>query len=359
MKPKTRGFVMAVTSLLGFAVMAQSNRMPAPLSPPPVLETGEDHQGRPLPFGAPPYVTPDTPLGSGPYPAVMETAPGLPEGVFYHPADLEAAGRLAIVVWGNGGCLHAGNRFRTFLTELASHGFLVISAGTMGDVALEVGPQENPFVARPGGPPPPARAAPREDDSTAPWRNTRSSVDHMRDAIDWAIAQNTNAESPFYGRLDTEAVGAGGQSCGGGLTTRLAGDARLKAIGLFNSGTRLQSGFGREVTDEQAATGRQRLDTIHTPTIILTGDQYLDVAYGGGRDTFNYLGDVPVFYAWQEGLTHIGTYGAPDGGAIGRIASDWYRWQLKRDEEAAAMFVGDDCLLCRDSSWHVQKKNMD
>jgi len=359
MNKKTGALIIALSTFVAVASMAQSRQMPAPLSPPPTLETGQDEQGRPVPFGVAPYLSPDTPQGSGSYPAVMATDPGLPENVFYYPANLDAAGELAIVVWGNGGCLHAGNRFRIFLTELASHGMLVISAGTMGHVSLEVGPQENPFVVYPGGPPRPERAAPRENDPTAPWRSTRSNVDHMRDAIDWAIAQNNNSESPFYGKLDTNAVGAGGQSCGGGLTTRLAGDERLKAIGIFNSGTRLQSTLSREVTEEQAATGRERLDTVHTPTIVLTGDERLDSAYSGGHDTFNYLRDVPVFHAWQEELTHIGTYGAVNGGSIGRIASDWYKWQLKGDGQAARMFVGDDCLLCQDGSWHVQKKNMD
>jgi len=359
MKKRTLGLILALTMFASPGVPAQSDRAPATLSPPPGLGTDVDQQGRPVPFGIPQYHAPDTPLGSGPYPAIMATDPGLPENVFYYPADLDAAGTLPIVVWGNGGCLHAGNRFRIFLTELASHGFLVISAGTMGHVALEVGPQENPFVAVPGGPSQPPPAEPVEDDPTAPWRSTRSNVDHMRTAIDWAIAQNSNPQSPFYRRLDVAAIGAGGQSCGGGLTLQLAGDERLKTIGLFNSGARLQSGSGREITEEQAAAARERLDTVHTPVIILTGDQNLDIAYGGGQDTFAYLGDVPVFLAWQEGLTHIGTYGAPDGGSIGRIAADWYRWQLKGDEKASRMFVGSECLLCLDPTWHVQKKNMD
>lgn len=36
--------------------------------------------------------------------------PGLPEQVIYHPANPEAAGILPIVSWGNGACMHAGNR---------------------------------------------------------------------------------------------------------------------------------------------------------------------------------------------------------------------------------------------------------
>jgi len=362
MKAKIGTVIFFLAVLTGCGDATQSLQMSsglAPLSPPPILGIGLDNEGRPIPFGVPPYHTPDTPLGSGPYKAIMETDSTLPEHVIYRPANLGEVDSLGIVAWGNGGCVHAGNRFRSFLTELASHGFLVISAGSMGHVALEVGPQENPFVARPDGPPRPEPGPSIENDPTAPWRTTRSNVEHMREAIDWAIAQNGISESPFYGKIDVEAVGAGGQSCGGGLTTQLASDERLKAIGIFNAGTSLESRFSRARTEEQIDAGKALLDQVHSPTIILTGDEYLDIAYWGGNDTFDYLTDVPVFHAWQEGLGHIGTYGAPNGGSIGRIASDWYSWQLLGDEQAAAMFLGDACILCQEPGWHVQKKNME
>ena len=45
-------------------------------------------------------------------------------------------------------------------------------------------------------------------------------------------------------------------------------------------------------------------------------------------------------------------------GAIRSTAVNWYKWQLKDDKDAARMFTGPDCLLCREPTWHVQKKNM-
>ena len=350
--------VVLLAQVLGTALAAQQGAQPAPLSPAPPTGVGRDGQGRLLPYGVPAYFTPDTPLGTGPYKAIMATDPGLPEHVLYYPKDLAAAGRMPIVVWANGSCMHAGNRSRGFLTEIASHGMLVISAGRMGHVALEVGAQENPFVARPGGPPAPPPAAPVENDPTEPLRSTRSTVEHMRQAIDWAITQNSRPGSPFFNRLDVAQIGAGGQSCGGGLTTTLAADSRLKAIGIFHSGTRLESAPGREVSAQQAAEGRKRLDAIHAPTMIITGDEALDVAYSGGQDTFKYLRG-PVFHAWQENLGHVGTYGLPNGGSLGRIASAWYAWQLKRDRVAGRMFTGANCTLCREPTWHVQKKGID
>jgi len=95
------------------SVMATKHSASASFAP-PLLAIGKDAQGRALPFGIPPYYTPDTPLGSGPYKAIMATDPTLPEHVMYFPANVDAAGKLPIIAWGNGACIHAGNRFRGF-----------------------------------------------------------------------------------------------------------------------------------------------------------------------------------------------------------------------------------------------------
>ncbi|HEX3837753.1 MAG TPA: hypothetical protein VHW25_12380 [Steroidobacteraceae bacterium] len=72
---------------------------------------------------APPVQVPaQTPIGSGPYRALMEVDPGLPTHTLYHPVDLTAAGKLPIVAWGNGACWNVGNAFRWFLSDIASYG---------------------------------------------------------------------------------------------------------------------------------------------------------------------------------------------------------------------------------------------
>jgi len=76
----------------------------------------------------------------------------------------------------------------------------------------------------------------------------------------------------------------------------------------------------------------------------------------GGKGPARYLPKVPVGSAWEEGLSHIGSYGAPNGGSIGRIASDWFSWQLRGDKKAATMFTGADCTLCKEPTWHVTRK---
>src|SRR5437773_11767966 len=88
-----------------------------------------DSRGLPLPFGVPPYFKPDVPLGTGPYKAIMSEEKGLTRQIVYYPSDLTKLGtkKLPVLLWANGSCLYAGNRYRQLLTEIASHRYLVIA----------------------------------------------------------------------------------------------------------------------------------------------------------------------------------------------------------------------------------------
>src|SRR6478752_5788658 len=160
-----------------------------------------DSRGLPLPFGVQPYFKPDVPLGSGPYKAIMAAEPSLPSQVAYYPANLSQlrGKRMPVVIWGNGSCLYVGNRYRQFLTEVASHGYLVIAGGPLGAVEQEVGPQSNPVVRAAGA----ASAAPQANAANAPGApQERVTVPLMKAAIDWAVAQNSDPASRFQDKLD-------------------------------------------------------------------------------------------------------------------------------------------------------------
>ena len=166
---------------------------------------------------------------------------GLLEQVVYAPADLPklAAKKLPIVVWGNGACINAGNRFRQFLTEIASHGYLVISGGSMADKEFEVGPQENPVRRETAAAPQSRESPPPPDPMNPPGRVT---VPILKRAIDWALEQQAEPTSRFHAKLDPAHIVAMGQSCGGGLAVQLAlEDPRVSALGVWNSGAGLGS----------------------------------------------------------------------------------------------------------------------
>jgi dienelactone hydrolase len=329
--------VAAAATLLCGTLIAQRP------TPTPLL----DSRGLPLPFGVQPYFKPDVPLGSGPYQAIMSEEPGLSAHVAYYPADLsKLAGRkLPVVIWGNGSCLYAGNRYRSFLTDVASHGYLAIAGGPMGAVEVEVGPQSNP-APRQGGA---GRAAPQGAATTAP--QSRVTVALLKEAVDWVVTQNGDSTSRFRNRLDLTHVVSMGHSCGGGLAVQLASeDVRINGLGIWFSGAGLAGARGADPAS---------LLKIKGSVLLITGEEKLDIAYASGKTTFEAINHLPIFYGWQDGLQHIGTFGARNGGDLGVLASSWLDWTTRNDQKAGRMFKGSGCTLCKDPTWHVMKKKID
>jgi dienelactone hydrolase len=330
-------------------------------TPTPLL----DGRGLPLPFGVQPYYKPDVPLGSGPYKAVMATEAGLSAHVAYYPANLTPLGakKMPVLIWGNGSCLYAGNRYRQFLTEVASHGYLVIAGGPMGAVELEVGPQSNPAPRRGGAapagaapagaaPPTPARAGgpatPAGDNAGQPA--SRVTVPLLKEAVDWVVKQNGEATSRFHNKLDLTHIVSMGHSCGGGLAVQLATeDPRINGLGIWFSGAGLVGARGGDPAS---------LLKIKGPVLLITGEEGLDTAYNAGKATFEGINHAPMFYAWQTGLQHIGNFGAKNGGDMGVIARTWLDWTTRNDANAARMFKGSGCSLCKDATWHVLRKKI-
>jgi len=281
--------------------------------------------------------------GSGTYPAVMEQDPSLATHTIYRPKDLNALQnrKLPIIAWGNGACVNAGNRFRNFLTEIASHGFLAIAIGPIAD---EKDPSKTPLrspAAEKAGPKGPA---------------TMSS--QLLDAITWAVGENRRAASQYYGKLDPSKIAVMGQSCGGVQTLAVAADPQIQLLGIWNSGL-LKPESKNASTPAMEDVPKEQLEKLHCPIFYFTGDQANDVAYPNGLDDFQRITTVPAFHAYKEGLPHAGTYREPNGGELGKIAVALLEWQLKADKEAAKMFVGPNCGLCQDPKWHVSKKNME
>jgi hypothetical protein len=71
--------------------------------------------------------------GSGPYKATIFTDPGLPKHTIYAPKTPPPANvKMPVIVWGNGLCSAVGTFFQNFLTEVSSHGYIVIASGAPG-----------------------------------------------------------------------------------------------------------------------------------------------------------------------------------------------------------------------------------
>ena len=263
--------------------------------------------------------------GTGPYKVLMLEDPSLEAHTIFAPQDLSPFSKknpLPVLVWGNGACTNSPWEHYLFLNEIASHGFLVIATGYI----------------------------PMED---KPYRGPMSSSAQQIESIDWAIAQNADKESPYYGRIDVEHIAAAGMSCGGLQTLDNATDPRLTTIMICNSGLFLNPGTA---VPGMPMPAKERLQEITVPVIYILGGPE-DIAYENGMDDFHRLVNVPAFAA-NYPVGHGGTYRQPHGGEFTVPALAWLQWRLKGDQEAAKMFVGADCGLAGREGWTVEKNGL-
>lgn len=293
---------------------------------------------QPKPAAAPvpaarPSPPPATP-GTGPYPAIMETEASLPFHVIYRPIGLSAirATRLGVVVWGNGGCRDDGASARAHLTELASHGYLVIAPGKLYPAGQS------------------APAPTRGPDGKYPPQATTSV--QVKAGIDWALAENKRRGSRYFGRIDPVAIAVAGHSCGGLQALQVAPDPRVKTVlihnsGIFNEGASSITGLNLE---------KSSLAQVHTPIVYFLGGP-TDQAQPNGSDDFKRLTRVAAVLVDMP-TGHLGTFSRPNGGVVAQLAVDWLEWQLRGNRTAARTFVGADCRLCGRSDVRIERKRI-
>jgi hypothetical protein len=281
--------------------------------------------------------------GSGPFPASYAVAPNGLEYVIYQPKDLagaEAKGKLGVYVWGSGGCSPdaAGSRFH--LTEIASHGYVVIVPGK-----ILSGPKAPPLPegAKPAG----VMPAPR-DGATA---------EKMTAAVDWILAENQRQGSPYFGSIDPGRIAVAGFSCGGLIAIKAAMDPRVSALLIESSGILKNPPPGAMANFPQmTALKKDDLAKLHTPVLYVLGGAE-DIAEPNGLDDFQHIQKVPVFVGDQSGAGHGGLISVPNAEGT-KVELDWLNWQFNHDEIAGRTFTGPDCILCRDFRWRVYRKGI-
>ena len=275
---------------------------------------------------------PDEP-GTGPFAAMKEADPSLSDQVVYRPANLDAMGdiKLGVVAWGNGGCSFDGASSRFHLLELASHGYLVIAGGQI--------------LSGPGAP----ERKPLAEGEQPP----RTSWQSLAAAVDWALAQNDNPDSLYFGRIDPAMVALSGFSCGGVQVNHVAGDPRVKTLVMHNTGI-LNDPLPIENPVSDMSLGKDALADIHTPLIYILGGE-TDIAYANGMDDYGRINNVPVAVANID-KGHGGTFNDTNGGSAAQLAVKWLDWQLRGERDAALYFIGAECGLCRDPEWTLERK---
>lgn len=209
----------------------------------------------------------------------------------FRPACMKDGEKYPVIAWANGTCGFT-HGYAVLLGTVASHGYVVIAPNST-------------------------------------WTGT-APTDHVQTrALDYAEALNADPKSEFYQKLDLDNIGAMGHSQGALATVTSASDDRIKAIIPWNRGTSANKPFlevsgERDIGDPMASGMETETNAATQPGAWVYYHQVL--VTGGGLTGHLVLMEEPE-RVWQ-------------------LAVSWWDWQLKGDETAKAMFVGDSCGFC-------------
>jgi dienelactone hydrolase len=269
----------------------------------------------------------ELPQGTGSHRVVRLVEPDFTEHTIYRPADMRRAGKLPIIAFANGACRNTSTEYAAFLSELASHGYIIIAVGR-DDQTFDMGPN-----------------APK----TAPDGRLLQVMDEkvMVSGVDWALARNADRKSPYYKRLNPRRIAYMGHSCGGMQALTAGADPRATTTVVLNSG------YYRTIPAKPPGPlpVYRRWSELHTPTLIMAGGPK-DVAYRIAKESYEdgVAAHLPMFFASLPTVAHGGAYVAPDL-EWSRVALAWLDWQLKGNRLARTEFVGRKCGLCTNAAW--------
>jgi endo-1,4-beta-xylanase len=253
---------------------------------------------------------------------IKESPASLPGYNVHRPAEI--TGAAPVIVWANGGCVRSDFTWSKLFERWAREGFVVIS-----------------ITALPGAEP-----------KAAPVRGGGSTADDQAKAIDWAIAENTAAGSPYAGRLDTRNIAAAGNSCGGITSLTLASrDKRPTAVFVLSG-----SSVGPKQTREQAAPVMSK---VTVPVLFVVGGPD-DIARGPANMDYDLLPDgVAAAVVERSAGDHPTVSTKPDILAdVAEIGANWFKATLKHDTAALKTVTSTICAPCAPETWSVKSKHI-
>ena len=256
--------------------------------------------------------------GTGPFKAVAVKEKTMADFLIYRPKDLLHAharcGALPLLLFGNGGCADTSVGYEQMLSEIASHGYIVVAIGEM-----------------------------QERLNDRPTGQTESS--ELMRGMELMLRLNRTKNTGYYHIIDTTKIAAAGHSCGGAQVLCNAGDKRLKTYLILNAG------MGDM---EMAGASRASLPRLHAPILYIVGGPK-DVAYENAQKDYARICNVPVCLANHPASGHGGTYSERNGGDYGRLVLDWLDWHLKGNQDNAKVFLTDKPE--RYEGWEMKNKN--
>jgi len=217
----------------------------------------------------------------------------------YRPARWVEGETYPIVSWGNGTCAQPEG-YSALLRYVASQGFVVVAANSR-------------YVG---------------------------SGEAQRRAIDFAVKANSDAASPYYGKLDVTKVAAMGHSQGGQGTVAAASDARIKSVILFNGGTTASKPFLGISGDRD----------IGSPT----ASTYATAVNRAPKAAFMFFHKIPGTGS-SDG--HLTLMTQPE--RVIDSTTQWLKLTLLDDAASKEWFVGASCKLCgNDADYEFGQKGL-
>lgn len=248
-----------------------------------------------------------------------EALPDLKFHVYYPRDIMERKTPAPVISWGNGGCMTFDWMSTTLLERWAAAGFVVV---TYND------PDAKP------------RSVGVDAQAAAQVR-----------MLDWA--EKANAEGGrFAGKLDTQRMVVGGNSCGGVTAFKVAGaDKRPKAIFIV-SGSILLPGVKEE--ERKASAGKVALPTLY----IVGGPE--DIARTQARLEYDSLNpDLPAVLIERNSGDHGAVSTDPDIQLDeAAMAINWFRTILYGDKDAANELAAKGFAAADPKVWSVRSKNL-
>jgi hypothetical protein len=246
------------------------------------------------------------PQSSGPTRVTRLRPPNLTTHTLYWPAGW-SKGPLPIIAWGNGAdnmCSNSSLPYAAFLSEIASHGYFVVA---VGNDDIDYPPPDGLEILADGRP-------------------IRTQASALTQAVDWAIAENSRAGSPYEGKLDTSRIAYMGHACGGQQAMAASSDPRTTTTVLLNSAARFSAGPSEthKASIAYFEGGRDDGDVLDV------GDADFAMARAAGW---------PMYKAALEGMSHNGIFPGPDR-RWSKAVIAWLDWQLKGDSNAATVLNG-------------------
>lgn len=208
----------------------------------------------------------------------------------FYPADLETeANTYPVVVFANGTGVFA-SKYKALFRHLASWGFIVLG---------------------------------NEDPSTCTGASAEAT-------LAWLLEQNSDPDSVFYQKVDTEHIGISGHSQGGvavfnAVSEQPHGGLYTCAVSLSPTEWALAMAIGLDYDPGK----------MTTPTLILAAPENDVITPDGVKGLADVI-PAGTVRALRPGMDHGKMLYSADG-----YVTAWFMWQLQGDQDAAKAFVGE------------------